>query len=286
MTAAAVSRRSRSTLLLAGLFALPSCGDGGARPPAGTAHADTEAALGRIRAATDLLLKQPPPPVPAPDGALRRAFKVRRELGDRRALKQFEREQRERPDDAELRFATAQIRIALGQYGAALIDLERALDVGLGFGGGAGALLSYGECLARLGRSSAARAAYAAHLEVAPDHAATHAALGRLALHEGDAEAATESFTRAEMALDAATRRGEPESARQRAQILMLLADALVQRERFAEAKAALQRSVEIDPQPAEVHYKLARVLRRLGDEDGAAAAEQAYRERSAESRH
>jgi len=90
--------------------------------------------------------------------------------------------------------------------------------------------------------------------------------LGTLLIQEGD-------WQQAQTCLEEATRI-DPGFA----QAHYKLGLALEKQEKFEESKVALLRAAELDPEYPDPHWALARVLRRIGDREGARTAVQTYR--------
>ncbi len=129
-----------------------------------------------------------------------------------------------------------------------------------------------GWSLLDLGRLEEARRAFERHLELRPDAADSHFAIGRIDLEEGALDAAAVRFRRA-IELDA----GNPRRRSQLAKCHVRLADVALLRDRLDEALEELQRAVELDPRMHQAQYRLHRVATRLGREREAADALAAY---------
>jgi Flp pilus assembly protein TadD len=114
-------------------------------------------------------------------------------------------------------------------------------------------VLGAAEALTAAGRLDEARAALSAHLRAAPADADGHAALGRVALRQGDAAAAADAFARAAELV--------PGHAAHHAN----LAGALRRLGEHGAAAAALDRAVALDPARAELRFNRANLLRARG---------------------
>lgn len=131
------------------------------------------------------------------------------------------------------------------------------------------------------GDPALAETAFRRHLDLDADAADTHFALALVAL-ERDGLDEAERLLHASIRLihEAASRRqgtGAPaagaDSARDEAKARVRLADIHLLRGDAEAARGELLQAVALYPDHYESHYKLARVLTRLGDEAGAAAA-------------
>lgn len=111
----------------------------------------------------------------------------------------------------------------------------------------------------RRGDLAAARRYYGALIEESPDNAAARFRLGQFQYEGGDFAAAADTFGRL-----VAMQPDEPKAR-------MMLGVALMELQRTDEAEAALRRALELAPNDADVHYNLARLLKRTGREDEAA---------------
>lgn len=126
-----------------------------------------------------------------------------------------------------------------------------------------------GWALLYLGEADAARAAFERHLAAQPRVADSHFAIGLLDLDRDDLDAAEERF-RTAIALEEAAPSARP---RDLAKAYAQLGEVHARRGELAEARSALERAVSIFPDHYEAHYRLYRVLVRLGADDAAAAA-------------
>lgn len=147
----------------------------------------------------------------------------------------------------------------------------RALEPGYALTG-----FFYGFALFNLGRLEDARRELEAYAALAPDDPETRFGLGLVALEQDRVEDAEAAFGRA-IALGEARAKGGPASANLRedlARYRARLADVYVRRGELAKAREALERSVALWPDHFEPWHKLAWVLERQGDPEGAARAE------------
>jgi len=130
---------------------------------------------------------------------------------------------------------------------------------------------AYGWCLYYLGRAADARAQFERLLKSLPDHADSHFALAVLDLDEDQLDSAVDRFRRA---IDsAAAHRRKEDEARYR----IRFADLLTRREDWTQAQTELARAVKLNPDLYAAYYKLSRVRVRLGDVEGARAAQQMH---------
>lgn len=119
-----------------------------------------------------------------------------------------------------------------------------------------------------LGDLGRARTDFERHLELAPDVADSHFGLGLVELEEDRLDAAEARFRRSlELIGD------DADEVRERSKALARLGDVHMMRGEWEAARAVLQEASDLYEDHYEAHYKLYRVLTRLGDEDGAAAA-------------
>ncbi|MHC5023112.1 MAG: tetratricopeptide repeat protein [Planctomycetota bacterium] len=129
-----------------------------------------------------------------------------------------------------------------------------------------------GWCLYYLGEPEEARAAFERHLARTPLAGDTHFALGVIALEEDRLDEAEAMFRRA-----IGLQTGQPGREREVAKARGRLADVFIQRGDLESARTELLAAIDLYADHYELHYKLYRVLMRLGDEDGAARAEQEF---------
>jgi tetratricopeptide (TPR) repeat protein len=128
-----------------------------------------------------------------------------------------------------------------------------------------------GWALYYLGEPEAARDSFERHLEFQPREGDSHFGLGLIALDMDDLDEA-ERRLRTAIVLSDATAGRIKEHSKSRAR----LADVLIRRGRYEEARTELERATELHPDHYEAFYKLFRVCKRLGDD---AAAERAQTE-------
>ena len=125
----------------------------------------------------------------------------------------------------------------------------------------------YGWSLYSLGELDAAEAMFRSLIERKPGYAPAHYALGVIHLDRDETGAARERF---ETAVRLASEQSDPPMA---GRAHARLGDLSVRLGDLARAKRELETAVELFPREAEALFKLSRVLQRLGDEEGAAAA-------------
>lgn len=125
----------------------------------------------------------------------------------------------------------------------------------------------YGWSLYSLGRLDAAEEMFRSLIERKPDYAPAHYALGVIHLDRDETAAARERF---ETVVRLATAQADPPMA---GRAHARLGDLHVRLGDLARAKRELETAVELFPGEAEALFKLSRVLQRLGDGEGAAAA-------------
>ncbi len=157
-------------------------------------------------------------------------------------------------------------------YAEARPHFEAVLRGGPSFFKAYNAFNLFGWCLFHLGDAAGARAAFEAHREFEPRYDDTHQGLGQVALEQGRFDDAEASFREAA--------RLAP-SPREAAVAHAYLADVYTARDDPRGARAELERALELQPDLPEAHFKLSRVLARLGDAEGAAR----HRERHLELR-
>lgn len=131
----------------------------------------------------------------------------------------------------------------------------------------------YGWTLYSLGELDAAAAMFASLLERLPDYAPAHYALGVIDLDRDRLDAARRH-------LEAAARLArEQEDAPMEGRTRARLGDLHARLDELPEAKAELERALELFPGEHEALFRLSRVLLRLGDKGGAEAARRRYEE-------
>jgi len=137
----------------------------------------------------------------------------------------------------------------------------------------------YGWSLYSLGELDAAEAMFRSLIERAPGYAPGHYALGVIHLDRDEVEPARARF---ETTVRLATEQSDsPMAGRAHAR----LGDLYVRLGDLARARRELKTAVELFPQEAEALFKLSRVLQRLGDAEGAAAALERFEEARSEAR-
>ncbi len=125
----------------------------------------------------------------------------------------------------------------------------------------------YGWCLYNLGKTDDARTMFNEFLRIQPDYADAHFAIGLLDFEADKIDAAAERFRKAIECAQKAGSRSDEAKARAR------LADIHIRTDKLQLAKQELKRAVQLNPDLYGAHFKLSRVLQRLGDRDGAARA-------------
>jgi tetratricopeptide (TPR) repeat protein len=173
------------------------------------------------------------------------------------------------PDDGRAEFLFGLTYHRERHYGQAKPHFERSNSLDPDY-----AVTSYflGWCLFYLGDLDAASAAFERHLAAAPLEGDTHFALGLIALEEGRLDDAEASFRRA-----IGLQEGRTDRRREIAKAHGRLADVFIDRDDLEQARSELETAIALYPDHYESHYKLFRVLTRLGDTDGAAAAQQEF---------
>jgi tetratricopeptide (TPR) repeat protein len=172
-------------------------------------------------------------------------------------------------------WARAQFYVALTyhmdhRYEAAREWFERALELDPEYHT---VRVYHGWCLYYLGDLDAARAMFESYLAVKPGYADAIFALGLIDFDEDGLESAQARFVETIAIAQAANNAGTEAKARAR------LADVYIRKDEFAKARAELERSIALEPENYEPYYKLSRVLLRLGDADGSAAAQRKHDE-------
>ena len=173
------------------------------------------------------------------------------------------------PENHEALLMRSMLHYQRAEVAAARPMLEQVLAGGPSFHGAEVAFYYYGASLLRLGDGVGARRALEAHVQVAPGDAETLSMLGDLDLQEGDADGALRHYELAmTTARDPACRDQDPAMSLARAQ-------AGAARVRFSMedvegARELLAESLEGDPDRAQSHYLLSRILLRQGDKVGA----------------
>ena len=130
-----------------------------------------------------------------------------------------------------------------------------------------------GWCLYYLGRTAESRRAFEQHLEHVPTEGDSHFALGLIDLDDDRLDAAERRFQRAiELQEGLPKRKADVSKAHAR------LADIFVRRDDLDQARVHLEQATALWPEHYTAFYKLARVLTRLGDEEGGRKAERLHR--------
>ncbi len=118
-----------------------------------------------------------------------------------------------------------------------------------------------------LGRLDESRAMFESYLAVDPDYPDAVFALGLLDFDDDNLLSARRNYLRA---IELSQRRND---TRTEAKARARLADVHIRKGDLQAAKQELERSIQLQPDNAEPHFKLSRVLQRLGDAEGARAA-------------
>ncbi|MCZ6597127.1 MAG: tetratricopeptide repeat protein [Planctomycetota bacterium] len=235
-----------------------SCGEG--EPPVDPAPAVLEAV-------------EPEDPDPRLDEALGQISSGRLEDG----LSTAERVLAEKPESSRAHFYVGLALHKQKKYSLALPHFERALAIGPTFEPFASVVYFQGWCLYYEGRPAEARAAFEAYLEQEPEEGDAHFALGLIHLEEGELDDAERRFRRAIELNEALARAGDRSRLPDASKAWARLGDVHAQREEHAEARQALERSVQLHPPHHTAWYRLSRVLTVLGEEEAAARAMQEH---------
>ncbi len=129
----------------------------------------------------------------------------------------------------------------------------------------------YGWCLYNLGRSDEAQAMFEAFLNVNPDYADAHFAIGLIEFDRDHIAKAEKRFRKAIDLSQKGRRRADEAKAHAR------LADVLMRKDLPQQAKEHLEQAVTLNPNLYGAWFKLSRVLQRLGDTDGAKQAREKH---------
>lgn len=159
------------------------------------------------------------------------------------------------------------------QHAAARPYFETVLGRGPAFARGPSVFYAYGKCLLALGELDCARAAFKAYLRFRPDGGDAHFSLGQLAIEEGQPDEALPHFQRAIQAFARLERKTGASQAQNVSMVHAYLGEVHLQSGALDKARDALETCVRLHPQHPQPHYKLARVLTLLGDEEGASRA-------------
>jgi tetratricopeptide (TPR) repeat protein len=131
----------------------------------------------------------------------------------------------------------------------------------------------YGWSLYSLGDLDAAGAMFESLVERKPDYTPAHYGLGLVALDRDALDAARRHLeTTARLA-------EQQQDAAMEGRAHARLGDLYVRLDDLPQARRELERAVELFPDEADAFFKLSRVLQRLGDADGAAAARRRHEE-------
>lgn len=239
---------------LAILFCLARCGEpideAGSGAPQDAANAPKDTSDPRLDRALELI--------------------VEGRHGEARSL--LAKVQEDRPDDGRAMFYLGLTYHREKRYEIARESFERALDLGPTFSSYDQAHHFYGWCLYKLGRVGEARRAFEKHIESQPDAVDSHFATGLIALEEGEFDLAEKRFRKA-VDLERQNRKRK----RQLAKAHMRLGDVYLAQDQLERAKEELLLATRLWPQLYPAHYKLYRVLTRLGESEAAAAALRAH---------
>lgn len=129
----------------------------------------------------------------------------------------------------------------------------------------------YGWCLYYLGNAAESRKQFEAYLNVKPNYADAHYAIGLIEYDRDKIDAARERFETAIRLAKTAKDRATEGKSRAR------LGDVFIRLDHLENAKRELELAVTLRPDAYEAYFKLSRVLQRLGDEVGAAKAREMH---------
>jgi tetratricopeptide (TPR) repeat protein len=186
----------------------------------------------------------------------------------------------EYPDCAQAVFFTGVSYQRQKDYERARAHLERVIELDVPFPSDETTYYFYGWSLYWLGELDAARAAFETHREGVPTEADTHFALGLIAFDEDKLDEAEADFKKA---IELHDRMATEDPARYRQRLASVakchgrLADVYSRRGDLEEAKAELERAIELWPAHHQTYYKLYRVLLRLGEDEQAERALQTH---------
>ncbi len=175
---------------------------------------------------------------------------------------------RQYPDSQRTRFLIALSYHKEKRYELASRLFAAVVAAGPTFEGFDGVFHFQGWALYHLGRLDAAEEAFEKHVTAQPDVVDTWFGLGLVALDEDRLDDA-ENALREAMRLGV----GNPRKRRSVSKARTRLADVLVRRGRLEDARRELVIATSEWPDNASAHYKLSRVLARLGDAAGSARA-------------
>lgn len=223
-------------------------------------------ALPRFAAAADRSWPPPTPGMTALNQALAqgRINRARRLVAQELAL---------HPSSEEASFAAGVLYYLGGAYSEARKRFERSLATGPSFPDPHRVFHFYGACLLRLGEAKLAREALEAHLTLRPQDPHTIYYLGLLSLQEGHADEAVTRFKFSISKLQASSATNNHNADPILAKVYAGLGAAHMQNDAVELADEAYRRSLEIQPQQADVLYAHSRVLLRLGRRDEAQQA-------------
>lgn len=140
----------------------------------------------------------------------------------------------------------------------------------------------HGFALLNLGRLDEAKGELEAYVARAPDESEAHFGLGLVALEQDRTQDAQREIERA---IALAEAQGPGADRQDLARYYARLADVHLRHDRLEPARAALEKSIALNPGHYETWHKLARVLRRMGDAAGAdraqARSEELFRRRT-----
>jgi tetratricopeptide (TPR) repeat protein len=179
--------------------------------------------------------------------------------------------QREHADDGQAEFLVGLSFHREKRYGLARPHFAAAVELAPRFHP---AYHFYGWCLYYLGELDEARGAFERHLEYVPAEGDSHFALGLIDLEADRLDAAERRFREA-IRLQA----GNPRRLADVAKAHARLGDVYVRRNDLEQAKAELIEATRLYPDHYTAHFKLYRVLTRLGEEEAAQEALSDYRE-------
>lgn len=154
------------------------------------------------------------------------------------------------------------------QFEKAREGFEEVLRSGAVFEGSGLVPYYYGWALYHLGRVGEAEVSFREHSSTAPDNAGSWFALGLIALEDHRIAEAESHLVKA-----LGLRRREPKKMRELADTLARLGEVHTLQGHLQLARQDLEEAARIWPRHYNAHYKLYRVLLRLGEKEDAAAA-------------
>jgi tetratricopeptide (TPR) repeat protein len=227
-------------------------------------------ALPLFQAATEATLPAERPTIQAVFGALEQGRLIR-------AMKLSKAELESHPDDLQAIYTRGVVLYLSARFGTARPMFERILENGPTFAASERVFFFYGLCLIRLGEGDLARESLQAHFLLVPDDGDTLAALGELALQEGDPDAALDLYLNAIKQLETKQKTGvSTRISRAKAQAGVGIA--LQQLNRPKQALGALESSIALDPNQAQSYYTLSRLHMQLGNESRSLEAYNQFR--------